>query len=121
MFRLEKQVKFEAAHMLPQHDGKCARLHGHSWLAVLILESMELEAEGPKAGMVMDFGDVSGAIKPILDEKLDHHYLNDTLPLTHPTSEAIARWLFDELKPSLSLLVAVRVHETCTSSCEYRG
>ena len=59
-------------------------------------------------------------MQPILDSKLDHHFLNETLPLANPTSEEIARWLFGELKPKLPQLVAVTVHETCTSKCTYR-
>jgi len=120
MFKLEKQIRFEASHKLPHHDGKCGRLHGHSWIAVVILEAMETTKSGPKAGMVMDFGDVSAAVKPLLESKLDHWHLNHTLPLENPTSEEIARWLFNELKPALPLLAAVRVEETCTSACTYR-
>ena len=120
MYKLEKEIKFEAAHVLPNHDGKCGRLHGHSWRAMIILESQTLHTEGPKAGMVFDFGDVSKAAKPLLDDALDHHYLNETTGLENPTSEALARFIFDKLKSSLPLLAAVRVFETCTSSCEYR-
>ena len=120
MFRLEKQIRFEASHQLPFHDGKCARLHGHSWIAVLILEHDELIAEGPKAGMLLDFGDISAAVKPLLDTKLDHWHLNETLGLINPTSEEIARWLHQQLIDRLPLLTAVRVEETCTSACEYR-
>lgn len=69
--------------------------------------------------MVMDFGDVSKAIVDIIENKLDHHYLNETLPLLNPTSEEVARWLFAELKPKLPMLCAVVINETCTSSCTY--
>ena len=46
---------------------------------------------------------------------LDHHYLNDISGLENPTSENIARWIWQHLKPSLSLLSAVEIRETCTS------
>lgn len=120
MYKLEKELRFEAAHVLPHHDGKCGRLHGHSWRAMLILESPQLITEGPKAGMVCDFGDVSKAAKSLLDDVLDHHHLNETTGLENPTSEALASYIFEKMKPNLPLLAAVRVCETCTSSCEYR-
>ena len=120
MYKLEKEIKFEAAHILPHHDGKCGRLHGHSWRALLILESATLHTEGPKAGMVCDFGDVSKAATALPDDVLDHHHLNETTGLENPTSEALASYIFEKLKPSLPLLAAVRVCETCTSSYAYR-
>jgi 6-pyruvoyltetrahydropterin/6-carboxytetrahydropterin synthase len=64
---LSKEFTFEAAHRLPRHDGKCARLHGHSWKMLVEVESPELHKSGPKSGMVMDFGDIKAAV-----EKLKH-------------------------------------------------
>ncbi|MFM6348524.1 MAG: 6-pyruvoyl trahydropterin synthase family protein, partial [Dolichospermum sp.] len=75
--------------------------------------------DGAKQGMVMDFSDVKKYLKPLIDEKLDHYYLNETTGLESPTSENIARYVYDQLKPNLSNLVGVRIDETCTSSCMY--
>lgn len=120
MFRLEKEIRWEAAHRLPGHDGICARLHGHSYRCVLVLESAELIAEGPKRGMVLDYADVTAAARPMLETFLDHHYLNETVGEDLTTSEALARWIYCFLKPTIPLLAAVRLHETCTASTEYR-
>jgi len=68
----------------------------------------------------MDFGDLKTAFEPILDQ-LDHYYLNDIEGLENPTSENIARWIWQRLIPALPLLSAVMVHETCTSGCRYTG
>ena len=38
MYQLTKEIRFEAAHRLPHHDGQCARLHGHSFKARIILK-----------------------------------------------------------------------------------
>lgn len=119
MFTLTKEFKFEAAHVLLGHDGKCARLHGHSWRARVILSGANLHALGPKAGMLADFSDVKAAVEPLVDQYLDHHYLNETLETDHPTSEFVAEWLFARLRPVLPLLVAVEVDETCTCSVRY--
>ncbi|HRA57663.1 MAG TPA: 6-carboxytetrahydropterin synthase, partial [Thermomonas sp.] len=38
-----------------------------------------------------------------------------------PTSEQLAIWIWQRLKPQVPLLTEVVVHETCTSGCRYRG
>jgi 6-pyruvoyltetrahydropterin/6-carboxytetrahydropterin synthase len=108
----------EAAHRLPHvpHGHKCARLHGHSFRIELHLRG-DVDAH---AGWVMDFADVKAAFQPTYD-RLDHHYLNDIAGLDNPTSENLARWIWNEMKPLLPLLRKVVVHETCTSGCSYKG
>lgn len=120
MFRLEKTFCFEASHQLLNHDGKCQRLHGHSWTGALIVEGSDLIQSGPKGGMLIDFVDLSAVIKPLVETCLDHWHLNDSTGLENPTSEELARWIYNKVSPLLPLLVAVRIEETCTSACEYR-
>ena len=68
----------------------------------------------------MDFGDLKSYMKPLLEEYLDHYYLNETLGMESPTSEAIAKWIYEQLKAkNLGGLVAVEIMETCTSGCIY--
>jgi 6-pyruvoyltetrahydropterin/6-carboxytetrahydropterin synthase len=57
-------------------------------------------------------------VKQYIDETLDHRHLNDVIP-GHPTSENIARFLFEHFKPELSELYAVEVSETPQTSCIY--
>ena len=52
---------------------------------------------------------------------LDHHLLNEVDGLENPTSEVLAGWIWNRLKPVLPLLSSVTVHETCTSTCRYEG
>ena len=47
--------------------------------------------------------------------------LNDMAGLDNPTSENLARWLWDRLKPALPALSAIVIRETCTSGCRYTG
>jgi len=113
-----KVFTLEAAHRLPNvpEGHKCARLHGHSF-------RVELHVEGPvdaHTGWVMDFADIKSAFAPLYDQ-LDHHYLNDIEGLDNPTSENLARWIFQRLRPALPGLDQVIVHETCTSGASYRG
>ena len=116
---IAKEFTFEAAHRLPLHSGKCFNLHGHSWKCLLYVQGESLTESGSNTGMVMDYADIKKVFKPILEGYLDHHYLNETLEIENPTSEAIAKWIYDRVKPKLPTLVAVQVNETCTSRCFY--
>lgn len=60
---------FEAAHRLLNHPGKCRHLHGHSYKAIITLESEQLD----KNGMVMDFADVKKRIGEWIDAQWDHN------------------------------------------------
>ncbi len=116
--RLSKSFRFEAAHALPTfaEGHKCRRLHGHSFLFDVIVEGEVDEAKG----YLIDYGDIKAAVDPIV-KQLDHYYLNDIAGLENPTAEVITRWLWRQIQPKLPLLVSIIVHETCTSSAEYRG
>jgi len=116
--RLTKTFGFEAAHDLPTFPPghKCRRLHGHSFRFDLVVAG-EVESE---KGYLIDYGEIKAAAEPIM-QQLDHHYLNEVPDLANPTSENLAKWLWDRLKPILPNLVSVIVHETCTSACEYTG
>lgn len=123
MFILRKSFTFEAAHHLPHHDGACRRPHGHSFRLIVEVQANALISNGPKRDMVVDYGDISAAVKPLLTEFLDHQDLNLTLGMESPTSEAIARWVWERLVdvPSLHAnLTAITIEETATACCEYR-
>jgi 6-pyruvoyltetrahydropterin/6-carboxytetrahydropterin synthase len=113
-----KEFTFEAAHRLPAvpPEHKCARLHGHSFRVVVHVEG----PVGDDTGWVTDFAVLSDAFAPLHDQ-LDHTYLNEIDGLENPTSEVLAVWIWDRLRPTLHGLSAVVVHETCTSGCRYRG
>lgn len=116
--RLVKEFRFEAAHRLPRvpEGHKCARLHGHSF-------KIELAIAGPvdeQTGWFLDYEDVDRVWAPLY-EQLDHRYLNEIEGLDNPTSENLARWLWDRIKPKLEWLERVTVYETCDARCEYEG
>jgi 6-pyruvoyltetrahydropterin/6-carboxytetrahydropterin synthase len=116
--RLVHEFRFEAAHRLPKvpEGHKCARLHGHSF-------RVELAVAGPvdeETGWFMDFQVLYDAWKPV-HEQLDHRYLNDIAGLENPTSEVLARWIWNGIKTALPALERVTIFETCESRCEYEG
>ena len=58
----------------------------------------------------------------MIDKYLDHHYLNESTNLENPTSEKLARWIFNYLQEDgLESLYAVEICEPCTSACTYFG
>jgi 6-pyruvoyltetrahydropterin/6-carboxytetrahydropterin synthase len=94
----------------------CSRLHGHSF-------RVELAVAGdvdPKFGWVLDFADLEAAWRP-LHAALDHRYLNDIAGLENPTSENLAAWLWQQLKPGLPGLARIKLMETHDSGCVYSG
>ena len=83
---------FSAAHKLPNYDGPCHDLHGHTWKTVFVLEGPVRED-----GMVCDFK----IIKKLLDSHLpDHQFLNDLVE--NPTAENLAQYLFNKIDPQLA-------------------
>ncbi|MEO7964677.1 MAG: 6-carboxytetrahydropterin synthase QueD [Gemmatimonadaceae bacterium] len=113
-----KEFSFEAAHRLPNVPSghKCARLHGHSFQVRITITG----EPGAETGWILDFAEIKAVVAPLQD-RLDHRYLNEIEGLENPTSEVLARWIWDSLVAGLPGLSAVEVRETCTTGCVYRG
>jgi len=108
----------EAAHFLPNvpEGHKCARMHGHSFR----IEVHVSGEPGADSGWVMDFADLKRAFEPLF-EQLDHNCLNDIEGLENPTSEMLAKWIWERLREVLPGLSRVVVQETCNAGCVYTG
>ena len=111
---ISRSFRIEAAHRLPglPAEHKCARLHGHSFEITLVVGG-EVD---PKLGWIVDFADIDRAFEPIF-LALDHRYLNEVPGLDNPTSEVLARWVFERVQLPRARLVRVTVAETCTARC----
>jgi 6-pyruvoyltetrahydropterin/6-carboxytetrahydropterin synthase len=112
---ITKSFHFEAAHSLPGHQGKCARVHGHSYKLEVTLRGPLRETAGTSDyGMVMDFADLAGTVKTSIIERLDHQELNAVTGI-HTTAENLIHWIWDELVthglPDV-LLFRIRLWET---------
>lgn len=116
---LFKEFSFEAAHHLPgvPEGHKCRRLHGHSFR----FEVHVAGAVDEETGMIVDYGDLTAAVRPVLDGELDHRYLNEIPGLENPTSEHLARWLWVRLRDRVPGLTRIVVRETCLTGCVYAG
>jgi 6-pyruvoyltetrahydropterin/6-carboxytetrahydropterin synthase len=111
---ISRSFWLEAAHRLPHvpEGHKCSRLHGHSFKVTLYVGG----PLDPTLGWVVDFADIDRAFEP-LHKLLDHRYLNEVPGLENPTSELLARFIFERVKLPQGLLRAVNVAETCTAGC----
>jgi 6-pyruvoyltetrahydropterin/6-carboxytetrahydropterin synthase len=110
--QIRKSFTFEAAHVLPHHPGKCARLHGHSYRLDVALDG-PLQESGPAAGMVEDFEVVTRIVKAAVVDQLDHRSLNELMD--NPTAENIVLWVWRRLAPQLPLLAGLTLWETPTA------
>lgn len=63
-------------HMLPTHQGKCYRPHGHRYVIEAEVETDELLAKPGESddGMVMDFSIIKEAMAEVLDQ-WDHRFV----------------------------------------------
>lgn len=109
MFNIKVESSFSSAHNLRGYKGKCEDLHGHNWRVQIEIEKKDLD----KTGMVLDFRSVKMLLNSLLD-KLDHKYLNK-IPYfmkVNPTSESIAKYIYDTLKKKAPFLKSVTVWES---------
>lgn len=115
---LRQHFQIESARFLPNLDPShpCSRMHGHSFKIILTLKG----PVDPKIGWVMDYHEITKVMDPIL-KKLDHRVLNEVEGLSNPTSELLAKWIFDNVKKEIPLLTAVNISETPNTECIYRG
>lgn len=86
MYHLTATETFDAAHFLPNYEGKCKNLHGHTWKIEVEVFSEYLDHND----FVIDFSKIKQSIR-----ELDHQLLNDFIP--NPTAENIAKYLFQKL------------------------
>lgn len=120
MFELSVRKEFSAAHHLRDYRGKCEALHGHNWKVEAFVAAAKLN----KTGIVADFRDIKGFLGEVLEE-LDHTYLNELsyFKKYNPTSENIAKYIFNKLKSQvLNLkvkLLKVTVWESDNAHASY--
>ena len=118
MYRVCVKDSFSSAHFLRNYKGKCEKVHGHNWKV-----SVNVASPGLKNGLVLDFTDLKKTLKKIT-KLLDHGFLNEMeyFRKNNPTSENIAKYIFDSLQKALPARVRleeVRVAETENNIASY--
>lgn len=117
-----RRFRFESAHFLPHVPvgHPCGRLHGHSFAVILHAVLTPAQPEPDRDCDRLDVPRLDTCWSP-LQAELDRVCLNDLPGLENPTSELLAHWLWQRLKPALSALSWISVYETATAGCHYDG
>ena len=120
MYEVMIKTEFASAHNLRNYKGSCETLHGHNWKVDIIVETDGLD----EIGLALDFNLLKAKTNEIIAD-LDHIYLNEheAFKEKNPSSENIARYIFDELKGSLDDDVKVKkvtIWETDDAAASYR-
>ena len=120
MFELMIETRFASAHQLREYKGVCENLHGHNWKVQIFVLAERLN----EIDIAIDFHELKKLAEEVI-MPLDHGFLNDIFPFTekNPSSENIAKWIFDSLRKKLDNddvnLSAVTVWESETASATY--
>ena len=97
-----KKFRFEAAHQLPKYKGVCSELHGHSYvLEVTVGLNGEVDAIGEaldEQGMIMDFAVLKSIVQKVIVNRVDHTFLNESLPIADTTAEAMLYYFAERLR-----------------------
>ncbi len=98
MFHLSIITSFAAAHNLLHYQGDCENLHGHNWKVEVTVSAEDLD----KSGLGIDFKILKKHTREVMNY-LDHKYLNDldAFKDISPSSEQIARFIFEQIEKSL--------------------
>jgi 6-pyruvoyltetrahydropterin/6-carboxytetrahydropterin synthase len=144
---IRKRFHFEAAHRLWNHPGRCAGVHGHSYVVEVFVKG----DPDPTTGMVADFGWVKKIAGEFID-KFDHALIfhsRDPILGPHRNDEVVSkatsallealnpRWVMVPYMPTAEMMAShflwhlrrqqvgpyinftrVRVHETETGFAE---
>ena len=134
MTTVTKTVKFDAAHVLTDHQGLCRNLHGHTYRVDV---SVATEADGD---MVIDFKELKGVLSEVILGRFDHSFIYNTgsvgeseiaavvekhgmrtvaIPF-RSTVENLAKMFYNELKAKVPGLSAVKVWETADNVAEFK-
>ena len=118
MYEIKIRSSFSAAHNLRNYHGKCENLHGHNWKVEAVFAYDMLD----KDGLAVDFKDAKSMLKKVLEE-FDHSYLNKTgaFKRVNPTSENIAKFIYDKLQDKDRHIYSVSVWENDNSCATYKG
>lgn len=111
---LHVKFDFAASHFLTDYNGKCEDLHGHNYKLVVTVNGKK-----KKDGLVQDYSEIKKIVKENVLKKIDHKHLNHVID--NPSSEHLAIFIWDNLKPHLPLLKKVALYETEKQYCEYEG
>lgn len=133
MYKVSREIPFCYGHRLLNYEGKCKNLHGHNGLAVITLETEQLD----NLGLAFDFSEIKRVVLPWIDSEFDHRMLlhkdDPMVPILretgdpikvldcNPSAENIARLIYEFVKDAGYPVSDVVLWETPTCSATYSG
>ncbi|MBI2811093.1 MAG: 6-carboxytetrahydropterin synthase [Candidatus Melainabacteria bacterium] len=131
MYQVTREIQFCYGHRLLNYKGKCKNLHGHNGLAVITIESKDLD----ELGMVTDFSNIKTVVSQWIDDNLDHRMIlskeDPLLPVlesvgepvfvmnVNPTAESIAKLIYDFVDSAGFPVTKVTLWETASCFATY--
>lgn len=133
MLTVSKECHFDAAHILPDHQGQCKNVHGHTYRLIV-----EVAERHDGNDMVIDFKDLKRIVGEVILSRFDHSFMYDqsnemecdiaatlmkyslrcvALPFK-TTAENLARYFFQELRRHIHVQ-SVYLYETPESCARY--
>jgi len=118
---VSKEFTFDAAHHLHAYNGKCGNLHGHTYRVIFGISGFT-----DRTGISIDFSEIKRIWKEKIEPRLDHQYVNLTLPRMNPTAENMVVWIYEEMEKALAgneleaRVEFIRLFETPSSYAEVR-
>lgn len=125
---ITKRFTFEACHHLPNYNGKCAKVHGHSYkleVTVSAEKNFTMGHSSPYNSMVIDFSTLKSIVNAEVVNKYDHQDLNEFFAM--PTAESMVVEMFEDIRSKLNdmfdfvRLEEVKLWETEDSYASFRG
>ena len=121
-----KMFDFPAAHQNTRHHGHCNNIHGHTWTLEVhvhgVVRQKVEDQDRSDYGMVIDFGEIKKVYRETVEPFLEHQFLNDTISvLEEYTTELIAGWIYQQMKPAMPNLYKIRLWEGKTSYAEVKN
>jgi len=109
MAEVSRTFTLDSAHFLPNYQGKCSRIHGHTW-TIRITVSGPIN---PETGMVLDFSTLKSSVITPLEEIFDHYVLNEKHPFHTPgfppTAENIGKFILSYAQEVLGIVHVSKV------------
>ncbi len=116
MYEIKTQTHFSAAHHLLNYDGECENQHGHNWIVEAYVTGTQLD----KSNILIDYKVLKKHLKAVIDT-LDHTDINELPDFKgiSPSSETLAKYIYDKMKKAVPQISKISVWETSTSCASY--
>ena len=102
--------KFACAHYLEHYQGKCEKMHGHTFELEVVFRTIELQ----QSGISIDFTEIKRYLRELVP---DHKVLNEIYDFS-PSAENLSRYFYQQISQRYPVC-AVTVWESENAGARY--